>query len=160
MGNYKDQYDRYASMAQEKAIRPDTAVSFTSEAESARYYESVLGAEWHPFYDARGVKYYHNFATSERMRQSPAPSPSASEDVSEAGDMPMEGGDAGFGTGMAASGGGGAMKALPNEIFGVGDVQTEASSKSMIRHGTRTIRPPHRLHVPHVINEEVEPEHY
>merc|ERR1719388_336543 len=29
--NYKDQYDRYATMAQEKQIRPDTAISFTSE---------------------------------------------------------------------------------------------------------------------------------
>jgi hypothetical protein len=135
--NYKDQYDRYASMAQDKQIRPDTAISFTSEADSAKSYESVLGAEWHPFYDARGVKYYHNFATCERMRQSPAPSPSASEDVSEAGDAPM----------LEGSG-------LPQEIFGVGDVQTEASSKSMLRHGARTIRPPHRLHVPHVIDED------
>merc|ERR1712124_186803 len=127
-------------MAKEKQfLRPDSAISFSSEAESGKSYESILGSEWHPFYDARGVKYYHNFATSERMRQSPAPSPSASEDVSEAGDLPME--------------------ALPNEIFGVGDVQTEASSKSMLRHGARTIRPPHRLHVPHVIDEEVIPEY-
>merc|ERR1712224_140707 len=102
--NYKDQYDRYASMAKEKQfLRPDSAISFSSEAESGKSYESILGSEWHPFYDARGVKYYHNFATSERMRQSPAPSPSQSEDVSEAGDHPMLEGD-GF-------------------SFGVGDVQ-------------------------------------
>merc|ERR1719293_205389 len=34
-------------------------------------FSSVLSTDWHPFYDARGVKYYHNFATKERMRQSP-----------------------------------------------------------------------------------------
>eukprot|EP00913_Durusdinium_trenchii_P028813 g27018.t1 len=56
--NYVEQYNRYAAMAKQR---------------------SVLSTDWHPFYDARGVKYYHNFSTGERMRQSPIRIPNTDE---------------------------------------------------------------------------------
>merc|ERR1712012_851636 len=46
-------------------------------------YESVLSIDWHPFYDARGVKFYHNFVTGERMRQSPRRVPSTNDPGAE-----------------------------------------------------------------------------
>jgi len=68
--DYIDQYNRYAEFAKERSERiPGRLENVPMLDESA--YESVLSTDWHPFYDARGVKYYHNFATKERMRQSP-----------------------------------------------------------------------------------------
>mmetsp|Transcript_56213 Transcript_56213/g.100165 ORF Transcript_56213/g.100165 Transcript_56213/m.100165 type:complete len:648 (+) Transcript_56213:62-2005(+) len=68
--DYVDQYNRYAEFAQERSNRiPGRLGAVPMLDENA--YESVLSTDWHPFYDARGVKYYHNFATRERMRQSP-----------------------------------------------------------------------------------------
>merc|ERR1719310_1911073 len=65
--DYLQEYCLYADKA---AVRQKNA-SFTIGDEEDGNYESVLSTDWHPFYDIRGVKYYHNFATGERMRQSP-----------------------------------------------------------------------------------------
>eukprot|EP00929_Paragymnodinium_shiwhaense_P003835 TRINITY_DN104506_c0_g1_i1.p1 TRINITY_DN104506_c0_g1~~TRINITY_DN104506_c0_g1_i1.p1 ORF type:complete len:614 (-),score=167.57 TRINITY_DN104506_c0_g1_i1:216-2057(-) len=65
--DYLQEYCLYADKA---AVRQKNA-SFNPGEEDGDNYESVLSTDWHPFYDIRGVKYYHNFATGERMRQSP-----------------------------------------------------------------------------------------
>jgi hypothetical protein len=40
----------------------DDNVSFTSAA---------ISSDWHPFYDSKGILYYYNFGTKEKMRRSP-----------------------------------------------------------------------------------------
>eukprot|EP00437_Effrenium_voratum_P008468 CAMPEP_0181427500 /NCGR_PEP_ID=MMETSP1110-20121109/16204_1 /TAXON_ID=174948 /ORGANISM="Symbiodinium sp., Strain CCMP421" /LENGTH=624 /DNA_ID=CAMNT_0023550715 /DNA_START=39 /DNA_END=1913 /DNA_ORIENTATION=+ len=76
--NYVEQYNRYADFAKQRVedlkVQPDDIPELDDRA-----YESVLSTDWHPFYDARGVKYYHNFATGERMRQSPERVPNTAE---------------------------------------------------------------------------------
>lgn len=67
--DYVAQYKRFERMATERlelmmVERPTS----DGPPESS---DAVLSNYWHPFYDIRGVKYYHNFATGERMRQSP-----------------------------------------------------------------------------------------
>jgi hypothetical protein len=68
--DYVEQYNHYATLAADrtktKLFRPGELPDINTSS-----YESVLSTDWHPFYDARGVKYYHNFSTGERMRQSP-----------------------------------------------------------------------------------------
>lgn len=76
--NYVEQYNRYAAMAKKRAETKASPSEEIPNLEDAAY-ESVLSTDWHPFYDARGVKYYHNFATGERMRQSPTAVPNTDE---------------------------------------------------------------------------------
>eukprot|EP00435_Cladocopium_sp_Y103_P020606 s10_g5.t1 len=76
--NYVEQYNRYAAMAKKRAETKAAPSEEIPNLEDAAY-ESVLSTDWHPFYDARGVKYYHNFATGERMRQSPTVVPNTDE---------------------------------------------------------------------------------
>jgi len=86
--NYVEQYNRYAEFAKARvkkiAVQPEDIPALDDAA-----YESVLSTDWHPFYDARGVKYYHNFATGERMRQSPRRVPNM-EDKGEEKDTTMD----------------------------------------------------------------------
>lgn len=48
-------------------------------------YGSVLTFDWHAFYDSKGIKFYYNLRTGERMRRSPTATPRTSPDQSEAG---------------------------------------------------------------------------
>lgn len=139
--NYKEQYDRYAQMAQEKQkhsgpTRPNTGLSSHSD-NSATSYESVIGAEWHPFYDARGVKYHYNFKTCERMRQCPQPSDDASEAASEAGDHLAL---------MEATG-------LPFELDATNRAKKKPSHLTLGLSPPREIREPFRVRIPHIAEE-------
>lgn len=67
--DYLQQYTRYANIAQKRSETQQQQGA--AAAESGENHESVLNTDWHPFYDVRGVKFYHNFFTGERMRQSP-----------------------------------------------------------------------------------------
>eukprot|EP00440_Ansanella_granifera_P015433 gb/GFBE01016777.1/.p1 GENE.gb/GFBE01016777.1/~~gb/GFBE01016777.1/.p1 ORF type:complete len:657 (+),score=155.04 gb/GFBE01016777.1/:1-1971(+) len=82
--DYVEQYNRYAEFAKErtKKLAPKIDADMPMLDDSA--YESVLSTDWHPFYDTRGVKYYHNFATGERMRQSPRRVPNTDDPGAEA----------------------------------------------------------------------------
>lgn len=82
---YDKQYIRYATFAKERRENFVQRLKEQREEEGEDRYESVLSTDWHPFYDSRGVKYFHNFFTGERMRQSPrtvpnSADPEASED--------------------------------------------------------------------------------
>jgi len=78
--NYQQQYIRYASFAKERRDKAfknnpeDGADQFVDDS-----YDSVLSTDWHPFYDSRGVKFYHNFKSGERMRQSPQQVPNSAD---------------------------------------------------------------------------------
>mmetsp|Transcript_95731 Transcript_95731/g.303922 ORF Transcript_95731/g.303922 Transcript_95731/m.303922 type:complete len:440 (+) Transcript_95731:1-1320(+) len=82
--DYAQQYAIYSQKARERA---EAALGRTGDLalvpleEDA--YESVLSTDWHPFYDSRGVKYYFNFTTSERMRQSPRRVPTVNDPEAE-----------------------------------------------------------------------------
>jgi hypothetical protein len=77
---YMDQYSRYASLAHERLKKELPGIPDSGETDN---YESVLSTDWHPFYDVRGVKYYHNFQTGERMRQSPRRVPNTEDPGAE-----------------------------------------------------------------------------
>jgi len=98
--DYLQEYCLYADKA---AVRQKNA-SFHPGDDGEDSYESVLSTDWHPFYDIRGVKYYHNFATGERMRQSPRRVPNtldpgaedrplALENIIDPGMLPLTGFD-------------------------------------------------------------------
>jgi hypothetical protein len=76
--NYKEQYIRYATMAKDRQKKL-AATTGNADDNIDDAYESVLSTDWHPFYDSRGVKYYHNFRTGERMRQSPRRVPNSAD---------------------------------------------------------------------------------
>jgi len=91
---YDKQYMRYATFAKERSeLRASMAP--LDQDEEVDDYASVLSTDWHPFYDSRGVKYYHNFLTGERMRQSPrrvptTTDPGAPPDVKDKSDRNTE----------------------------------------------------------------------
>lgn len=79
--DYIQQYSRYSQIARDRARKsgvPSSSMDFASK-ENEEGYAAVLSTDWHPFYDARGVKYYHNFLTGERMRQSPRRVPNTAD---------------------------------------------------------------------------------
>jgi hypothetical protein len=78
--DYNSQYERFAQMARERGGESFESPGILAEDDS---YEAVLSTDWHPFYDARGVKYFHNFNTGERMRQSPNQVPNEAEPGAE-----------------------------------------------------------------------------
>jgi len=69
--DYLQQYSRYATFAHDRQLQALPGVPTGGDDEDPDNYDAVLSTDWHPFYDVRGVKYYHNFMTGERMRQSP-----------------------------------------------------------------------------------------
>lgn len=67
--DYVAQYNRFASMAAQNLERLNIdGTGLEGQPASA---DAVLDTDWHPFYDTRGVKYFYNFVTTERMRQTP-----------------------------------------------------------------------------------------
>jgi len=94
--DYLQQYQRYAQFAQERndkfkqsGVVPPLELEGGYDDEEA--YEAVLSTDWHPFYDARGVKFYHNFVTGERMRQSPRHVPNTADPGAELPDATRSG---------------------------------------------------------------------
>lgn len=78
--DYIQQYYRYATFAQERRKNQSKNMQMSGQSEEVdESYDSVLSTDWHPFYDSRGVKYYHNFLTGERMRQSPRREPNTAD---------------------------------------------------------------------------------
>jgi len=173
--DYVEQYNRYAEFAKERTQKLAPKMGDMPELDDSAY-ESVLSTDWHPFYDARGVKYYHNFATGERMRQSPRRVPNTedagaeahtptAEDVTNAlaeanagegmGNMlesPMATGASGFGqTGDNFGKTGTSMKGSgPLPLTGFDSLKSEipAAVAAANNPDNRLLRPPHRMHAP------------
>lgn len=87
--DYAKQYGAYAEQAKQRAKEKagTTALTALALTDADDGFESVLSTDWHPFYDARGVKYYYNFTTTERMRQSPRRVPTVNDEGAE--EVPM-----------------------------------------------------------------------
>lgn len=176
--DYLYQYNRYAEFAKERNAKrskkkgskgvPGLDLAMDSQDHD---YEAVLSNEWHPFYDVRGVKYYHNFKTGERMRQSPRRPPNeqdpgietdpgvveAEELVNEASpsgmaspsSSPMRGGmlqlTAGQGMGDTAK-----RQARPVATTGFDALETSPKAREMAATvpDMRNLRAPFRTHQP------------
>jgi len=148
--DYKQQYIRYATFAKERrdAARKLHANRLEDgEAEEEDGFESVLSTDWHPFYDSRGVKYYHNFLTGERMRQSPRrvpntadpgapPSHMLAKPEEERTDPKMEQADP--------------NNTLPLNLTGFDSLSTgkKAAKEAAEVPESRNIKAPHRTHMP------------
>eukprot|EP00913_Durusdinium_trenchii_P022084 g20752.t1 len=180
--NYVEQYNRYAEFAKERvkkiAVQPEEIPALDDAA-----YESVLSTDWHPFYDARGVKYYHNFATGERMRQSPRRVPNmddvgaegvphSSMDVAKIVETtnelleneyveakPLEVGSRAPATeprtASSATAGAGSG---PMPLSGFDSLKSDvpAAVKAAEEPEQRLLRPPHRTHMPNVLEAGAE----
>mmetsp|Transcript_34940 Transcript_34940/g.81755 ORF Transcript_34940/g.81755 Transcript_34940/m.81755 type:complete len:623 (+) Transcript_34940:118-1986(+) len=158
--DYKKQYHRYAQFARDR--RADAAHIV---AEGLDNYESVLSVDWHPFYDARGVKYYHNFTTGERMRQSPRRIPNEADPganlADSADNMALTGGYTTTGagamttftstmhrTGMDTFG----ATAEPLSLTGFDSLKTDPAAIAAAAHpDARLLRPPYRVAIPHEV---------
>lgn len=80
--NYQQQYIRYASFAKDrrdKAFKRNPGEADMADQAIDDSYDSVLSTDWHPFFDSRGVKFFHNFKSGERMRQSPQQVPNSAD---------------------------------------------------------------------------------
>eukprot|EP00927_Polykrikos_kofoidii_P068677 TRINITY_DN64007_c0_g1_i1.p1 TRINITY_DN64007_c0_g1~~TRINITY_DN64007_c0_g1_i1.p1 ORF type:complete len:628 (+),score=125.35 TRINITY_DN64007_c0_g1_i1:106-1989(+) len=161
--DYLQQYMRYANIAAER-IESMGEIKDDGEQEN---YSSVLSTHWHPFYDVRGVKYYHNFNTKERMRQSPRREPNTADPGAEQDPGPAIGALANTASSLNDN-----MKGGPVALTGCDSLKTEPSavrtvvdpeSKSFVAERVspeaptddtmnRTLRPLHRKHIPKEIS--------
>jgi len=103
--------------------------------------DTVLSADWHSFYDLRGVKFWYNFKTGERMRQSPRRVPN------EADAGAME-----FGTSPSNDtqvlGGRGSLSLEGFDALHTGLASHSAAAQQP---EVRALRPPHRMHMPNEV---------
>mmetsp|Transcript_17227 Transcript_17227/g.54387 ORF Transcript_17227/g.54387 Transcript_17227/m.54387 type:complete len:652 (-) Transcript_17227:36-1991(-) len=174
--DYVQQYSLYAQQAQERAVTMLPGMAMEAIADDAN--DSVLSTDWHPFYDVRGVKYYYNFATGERMRQSPQRVPNTADPgAEELGADPelatVTGSPPGSTLGSIA--GSTRFRGQPRNATGFGGLSGRVSSPGLMAAtaplamtGTdalttepaardpaatqpdlRLLRPPHRVHKPH-----------
>merc|ERR1711924_224725 len=147
---------RYAQQAHERnaAKVPLLDMSLVDAEENP---ESVLTTDWHPFYDARGVKFYHNFCTGERMRQSPRRVPNTADPGAEpAPALPDATSVIGGGSTTTSKLGslGGTTKNMattsPLPLSGFDSLETYpcARDNAAMQKDLRDLRPPHRVHMP------------
>jgi len=151
--DYKQQYVRYATFAKDRQTAQKKNMPLSAdgeEEEGGDSYDSVLSTDWHPFYDSRGVKYYHNFLTGERMRQSPrrvpntadpgAPPELAKNDDNE---MTMK---PGVKPKMKSETG-------PLALTGFDSLSTGTKAQKLAAEvpESRNIRAPHRVHMPNEV---------
>lgn len=169
--NYVEQYNRYAEFAKARvkkiAVQPEDIPALDDAA-----YESVLSTDWHPFYDARGVKYYHNFATGERMRQSPRRVPAMEDAGAEEKEVTMDVTKIVETTNElleneyreakplevhlpSKSGAGGLERgAVPLSGFDALKSDVPAAVRAAEDPEHRLLRPPHRTHLPNELPED------
>lgn len=138
--DYMQQYARYAEFAAER-MQAGSGATPTEEGGSTvpqpDDYESVLSTDWHPFYDTRGVKFYHNFSTGERMRQSPrrlpnTEDPGVAEALQAAANKRLENGTTG----------------IPLTGFNSLQYEKTAAQEAAENPEIRTLKAPHRVHMP------------
>lgn len=159
--DYEGQYRRYADFAYERtrSAMPallDTDAGATQPAD----YESVLSTDWHPFYDVRGVKYYHNFATGERMRQSPRRVPNTEDRGAEPARTLARSGTTALGRSRPQTTASRAVRMVIQEApegmvpltgFDSLESDTRAEIAAANQPVLRDLRPPHRVHMPHQV---------
>lgn len=148
--DYKQQYIRYATFAKERRERQKKTLPGTFAGDDdgdGDAYESVLSTDWHPFYDSRGVKYYHNFLTGERMRQSPRRVPNTADPGAPPQyavvDKHKE--DVTLKPGAAALNNTGPLALTGFDSLSTG---TKAAKLAAEVPESRNIRAPHRIHMP------------
>jgi len=142
--DYIHQYKRYAEQAAERNSSKVPLLAIESGDDEG--HESVLNTDWHPFYDARGVKYYHNFNTHERMRQSPRRVPNTADPGAE----PLPALPNAVDGEITASAGALGKSTGPMPLSGFDSLETHPTARdgAAMQKDLRTLRPPHRVHMP------------
>lgn len=150
--DYKQQYIRYATFAKERRERQkkinSAVLAGQADEGEEEVYESVLSTDWHPFYDSRGVKYYHNFLTGERMRQSPRQVPNTADPGAPPQYDVKPGGKETESTmkpGAASMSNTGPLALTGFDSLSTG---TKAAKLAAEMPESRSIRAPHRVHMP------------
>jgi len=145
--DYAQQYKEYERQARDcaKQLGSGGTLSQQTQGRGGDANDEALSADWHSFYDSRGVKYWYNFKTAERMRQSPRHVPN------EADAGAME-----FGTGPSndthvAAGGGSGVGSLSLQGFDALDTGLPSHSAAAQQPEMRAMRPPHRVHMPNEV---------
>jgi len=147
--DYKQQYIRYATFAKDRREAQKKLLPIMAGEDEDESYDSVLSLDWHPFYDSRGVKYYHNFLTGERMRQSPRRVPNTADpgapaehkmDTEDEPEQTMKPGN------LNASAG-------PLALTGFDSLSTGTKAQKLAAEmpESRTVRAPHRVHMPNEV---------
>lgn len=158
--DYRTQYIRYATFAKERIDRQKKqGLPASLEEDVDNDMGSVLSSDWHPFYDSRGVKFYHNFLTGERMRQSPRRVPITSDPgappelmktTKDKEQKPLE--DAGYSKSRPPKPQHGKENA-PLSLNGFDSLVTgqRAVDKAAAEPDSRALRAPHRVHMPNEV---------
>jgi hypothetical protein len=156
--DYGQQYIRYATLAKERIERQKkadkNANTHDEDAGGGDSFASVLSQDWHPFYDSRGVKFYHNFVTGERMRQSPrrvpnTADPGAPEERLEVVDSRSK--EAGYSKSRPAAKSDGPLTLTGFDSLSTGPVR--AVDAAAAQPELRTLRAPHRMHMPNEVRQ-------
>mmetsp|Transcript_94400 Transcript_94400/g.303510 ORF Transcript_94400/g.303510 Transcript_94400/m.303510 type:complete len:644 (-) Transcript_94400:27-1958(-) len=169
--DYLQQYNRYADFARDRNSKRRGGSSLPQLDMGAveQDYEAVLSNDWHPFYDTRGVKFYHNFVTGERMRQSPRKPPNEADAGAERDGEAVDAeelldGDGASGTGFTSQGS--QMRGFlgitsdklrqmqPLALDGYDALETSPKARTMaaMSPDMRALRAPHRKHQPFEVN--------
>lgn len=156
---YKQQYERYAEFAKARGGSQNPAPRSAAK-QDQNLYESVLSTDWHPFYDIRGVKYYYNFVTGERMRQSPRREPNSAdpgaavddEEEEQPRSRPTLMGDPLPGLNGYTLPGKPQQGEAPLALEGYDSLRTQSAVELAARlPDNRYLRPQHRMHMPNEV---------
>jgi len=153
--DYAKQYIRYATFAKDRREKQKKLMPSCAEEEEADSYDSILSTDWHPFYDSRGVKFFHNFLTGERMRQEPSRVPNSAdpgappERKRERGEDEPEV-ETKFEAKPTRQE---EIDAAPMALTGFDSLNTgtRAPVHAALEGENRTVRPPHRVHMPNEV---------
>ena len=108
-----------------------------------------LAQEWVPFFDAKGIQFYYNFSTGERMRRSPRASAENSENNTPRGGKSGPGGhglsmDDNMGHDDQVRGLDSALEALDGDLYGDDGQGARAKKNKEQPPLPRSIKPPYR----------------
>merc|ERR1712139_114814 len=148
--DYAKQYIRYATFARDRQVQQKKLNPLCDD--DVDEYGCVLSTDWHPFYDSRGVKFFHNFLTGERMRQNPQRVPNAADAGAPEERNHHEMQDIEDGTVEPATRS--LSSALqPLELTGFNSLSTgnRATSEAVTEPKKRNMLPPHRINMPHEV---------
>jgi len=153
--DYASQYIRYATFAEDRRESQkemlQSLIALEGEEANLDDYGSVLSTDWHPFYDSRGVKFYHNFLTGERMRQSPRRVPVTSDPEAPLEHMPTKKED--LDKENSIKNAKTATSSAPLTLTGFDSLSTglRAPLEAAAVPENRNIRAPHRVHMPNEV---------
>ncbi|KAF4676478.1 hypothetical protein FOL47_006116 [Perkinsus chesapeaki] len=131
------------------------AINTSRSDDEESWSSSIIGSQWHPFYDSTGIMYYFNFATGEKMRRSPVdPNAPGSDDDDEEESSSDEDDQTTEGS-SGSSGSGSGSDSHSSEVI-EGELENEAKAKYTKRiAGESKLLPPRMLRPPYRIRDDL-----